>query len=324
MRCADDAELMALANEIPTGQPPNHQFFGAVHFLVLSNPADAFVRYFSADAKADDKTFAALKDFCRRRRDELLTILRSRTVQFTMLGRANLVLPLLGHVLRKGAKEPLSLIEVGASAGLLTAFDHYYYDFGALGRLGDPNAPQVAVAKFEGNTPPIPTRMPKIADRVGIDLNPIDPADPIETRWLEALLPPDMEKERLELRQALALRATIPIKTMRGDAMVMVPEAMQSMRDPVCIMHCNCLYQWPAPLQRKFHEMLLAESRSRDIYRVGVDMIYENPARPTKEMPSAAEVLVMDITSVTYRKGEAQWEYLGRADTWARRARWMA
>jgi hypothetical protein len=325
--CAEDPELMALAAEAPKGQPYNHIFFGAVHFLVLGNPSDPFARYFGLGARppvADAATFAALKDFCRRRRAEIATLLKTRTVQYTMVNRASFVVAVIGHALLRGATEPLSLIEVGSSAGLLTVFDHYYYDFGAHGRLGDPACPEINVARFEGKPPPTPGHMPKIIERVGIDLNPIDPRDTVERRWIEGLMPPDMYDDRRLLKQALDARANIPLSTIQGDALFKVPEILPGMTGTICLLHSFCLYQWPAALQNDFHDMLRAQSRGRVIHRLSVDLIHDNPARPDSGPRTVEEELVMDMTAVTYRNGEAEWDFLGRCDTWGRRAQWLA
>ena len=70
-RCAGDDELMALAGEAAPGQPHALIFFGAVHSIVLANPTDRLGRHFGVGSTtfvADDAAFAALKDFCRRRR----------------------------------------------------------------------------------------------------------------------------------------------------------------------------------------------------------------------------------------------------------------
>ncbi len=325
--CAEDPELMTLVAETPKGQPFNHIFFGAIHFLVLGDPGDPLARYFGLGVRApvaDAATFAALKEFCQRRRAEIATLLKTRTVQFTMVGRASFVMALIGHALQRGAVEPLSLIEVGSSAGLLTVFDHYHYNFGALGRLGDPASPDIKVARFDGRPPPIPDHMPKILERVGIDLFPVDPLNVVETRWLEALMPPDMVDDRRVLKQALDARAEIPLPTIKGNALTKVPEILADMRGTICLLHSYCLYQWPAALQNTFHDMLCEQSRGRTIYRLGIDVIHDNPARPDSGPRKAEDELVIDMIMVTYRNGAAEWEFLGRCDTWARRALWLA
>ena len=319
-RCAGDSGLMALADEAPPGQPYSIMLFGAVHSIVLANPDDPLAPYFGMGAKApaaDDVTFAAFKDFCRRRHNEISAIMKRRTVQFTQPWRASYVVPLIGHLLRKGAKEPLSLVEVGCSAGLLTVFDRYYYDFGVSGRLGNPADPHVRTASFEGTQPPIPDHMPQIAERFGVDLNPVDLSDPAERFWIEGLIPPDMRDDLSELRGALDVRARMPLNTIKGDAMTVVPELLPKLKHTPVILHSLCLYQWPRSLQNKFHSILLDASRNQTIYRLGADHIYDNPVRPSGAEPAA------DMFAVTYEDGTAEWEYLGTCNT-PFRVKWAA
>ena len=318
-RCAEDAELMALADEVMPGQPYSFMLFGAAHSIVLANPDDPLAPYFGKGPKApvaDDVTFAALKDFCRRRRGEISEIIKRRTVQFTQPWRASYLVALIGHLLKKGAKEPLSLVEVGCSAGLLTVFDHYYYDFGPLGRLGDPANAHIRTATFEGTPPPIPRHMPQIAERFGVDLNPIDLSDPAERFWIEGLIPPDMSDELEALCAALDVRARIPLTTIRGDAMNVVPELLPKLEHTPVIFHSVCLYQWPRSHQNKFHEVLLEASYNRTIYRLGADYIQDNPVRPSRPDPA------MDLFAVNYKDGKADWEYLGVCDT-QYQVKWM-
>ena len=327
IRCADDEELMALAGEATPGQPQALIFFGAVHSLVLANPTDQFGRHFgigSMPLVADDATFAALKDFCRRWRSEIIAILKRRTVQITRQRRANFVLPLLGHLLQKGVAEPFSLVEIGCSAGLLTVFDNYYFDFGAYGRLGDPAYPDVGAPSFAGNRPPIPAHMPKIAERFGVDLNPVDPLDPSERIWMEGLVAPDAKEERRELREALDARAQIPLETIKGDAMRVLPELLPKLKHTSCVLHSFCIYQWSAELQNELHEMLRAASRARTIYRVGVDLIRDLPGRKEPRTLDPAAVFVTDMVAVTYTNGDAAWEHLGASDGLGRHIKWLA
>ena len=323
-RCADDTELVELADQANPGQPYAIMFFGAVHSILLGNRDDPFASRFGIGGQlpiADDTTFVALKDFCHRRHDEISAIMKRRTVQFTQPGRASYVIPLIGHLLRKGAKEPLSLVEVGCSAGLLTVFDHYYYDFGPLGRLGDPANPHIRVMAFEGNKPPIPDHMPRISERFGIDLNPIDPSDPAERHWLEGLMAPEVVDDLSELRGALDVRARIALNTIKGDAMSVVPELLPKLKDTPLVLHSLCLYQWPAALQNKFHEMLLEASRDRTIYRLAADRVHNNPARPAHF--DVKNMRGMEMFAVTYRDGKADWEYLASSDR-SQVVKWMA
>ena len=64
---------------------------------------------------------------------------------------------------------------------------------------------------------PIPARNVEVAWRAGLDLNPLDPADPDDARWLAALVwPGEGDRERL-LEQALAVARARTPRIVQGD-----------------------------------------------------------------------------------------------------------
>src|ERR1700733_14406206 len=86
--------------------------------------------------------------------------------------------------------QPISLLEVGASAGLCLMPDRYSYTYGdhrnsslSVGRF----APPVLSCRASDN-PPLPETMPVIVWRVGLDLNPVDVNDENQVAWLETLV----------------------------------------------------------------------------------------------------------------------------------------
>src|SRR5260370_17991498 len=84
---------------------------------------------------------------------------------------------------------PLALIEVGASAGLTLLFDRYSYDYDGHRIAGcDPDAPTLRCA-VRGPVP-LPARVPDIAWRAGLDLNPLDVTCEDDVRCLSCLVWP--------------------------------------------------------------------------------------------------------------------------------------
>ena len=86
-------------------------------------------------------------------------------------------------------RQPLALIEVGASAGLCLMADRYGYDYGR-GSLVGPSVDQLDPPVFScvvNATTPVPTAPPRVTWRAGFDLDPVDISDPNQAAWLEAL-----------------------------------------------------------------------------------------------------------------------------------------
>lgn len=138
-------------------------------------------------------------------------IMCSRTTQTNEPGRCAALLPVLAAL-----EGPLALLEVGASAGLCLLPDRYGYDYGRL-RLGpaDEAAPVFPCEATERT--PLPRRLPRVVWRAGLDLNPLDPADPEQAGWLETLVWPGQERRAERLRAALAVARQDPPRVVRGN-----------------------------------------------------------------------------------------------------------
>lgn len=147
-------------------------------------------------------------------------ILRTRRTQTNEAARCALLLPLLARIAEQDG--PLALLEVGASAGLCLQPDRYSYRYryadGTTRRL-DPVADRSTVlidCELSGDVP-LPTRMPEIVWRAGLDLDPLDPADPDIADWLETLVWPEHEDRRARLRAAIGVARRGPAPIHRGD-----------------------------------------------------------------------------------------------------------
>lgn len=138
---------------------------------------------------------------------------RIRTTQTNEAGRAAVLVPVLGLL-----KGPLSLIEVGASAGLCLYPDRYSYLYGRERYLHPVEGPSTVLLKCAttGN-PPIPEKVPDVVYRAGIDLNPLDVSDTDDMGWLESLVWPEQDHRRQRLRHAAALARADPPRLVRGD-----------------------------------------------------------------------------------------------------------
>ena len=132
--------------------------------------------------------------------------------------RCAVLLPVLAQV-----AGPIALLEVGASAGLCLYPDRYSYSYD--GRRIDPaDGPSTVLLECSttGN-PPIPTALPEIAWRAGIDLNPLDLSNKEDTTWLETLIWPEQHERRQRIRAAMDIVRSDPPRIVRGDAIDDLP-----------------------------------------------------------------------------------------------------
>jgi hypothetical protein len=175
---------------------------------------------------------------------EVSEIVLSRATQTNEAGRCASLLPSLAQISAM-QRMPLALIEVGASAGLALFPDRYGYEFvavdsgaGADGKDGGTGAGRAEAAETRttrllpagarpGTFPvlrcvtsgpvPLPTKLPHVVWRAGIDLNPLDVRNPDDVAWLEALVWPEQEFRLERLRQAIAIAQEQPPLLVAGD-----------------------------------------------------------------------------------------------------------
>ncbi|WP_200845193.1 DUF2332 domain-containing protein [Roseomonas sp. 18066] len=138
----------------------------------------------------------------------LRALMLARATQTNEPGRCATLLPLLATL-----PQPLALLEVGASAGLCLLPDFYSYDFNGT-RLGT-GGPLLPCAVNAAT--PIPTEVPQVVWRAGLDLNPLDAADPEDRAWLECLVWPEQTARRDRLRAALDIAAVQRPRVVQGD-----------------------------------------------------------------------------------------------------------
>jgi hypothetical protein len=110
------------------------------------------------------------------------------------------------------------LIEVGTSAGLCLLPDLYAYDYG--GRFVRPEAEKIEPPIFSSvvnAATPVPATVPRVVWRAGLDLNPLDVADPDHAAWLEALVWPEQTDRLVRLRAAIKVAAATKPRLVEGD-----------------------------------------------------------------------------------------------------------
>lgn len=191
---ADSADILRFLGALPASRRQPNLLLGAATLIA---------------GRAPD--IGSLTGMIASRADELRAAMLKRTTQTNEPARCAVLLPLLAAL-----PQPLALIEVGASAGLCLLPDRYGYDWGSR-RLGpaDPGAPVFRCAVT--GPVPLPTALPRIVWRAGLDLNPLDVASDEDTAWLNALVWPEQDDRRRNLRAALAVARRDPPRIVRGD-----------------------------------------------------------------------------------------------------------
>lgn len=195
---------------------------------------------------------------------EVERIVLDRSTQTNEPGRCATLLAYLAAL-----GERLALIEVGMSAGLCLVPDRYAYAWalpdGQVHCLGEAGAPVLRCA-VRGELA-VPARMPEVAWRAGIDLNPLDPGDPDDAAWLEALVWPGQAERAERLHACIEAAIGVPIERVRGDALDHLEELVD--RAPadatVVVLHSAVLAYFARDDRRRFAELMGRLGRERGV-----------------------------------------------------------
>jgi hypothetical protein len=197
---AGDAAILAFLHGLPPAKRQPNLLFGAARWI-LGSPAG----------------IGSLLSLVTGRPAELAAVMAARRTQTNEAARCAVLLPALALL-----PGPLALIEVGASAGLTLLADRYSYDYeGHLVTGTDPQAPVLRCRP--GGPVPLPGRVPEVAWRAGLDLNPLDAADEDDAAWLSCLLWPGETGRAERLAGALATARRSPPALHRGDLLDDLP-----------------------------------------------------------------------------------------------------
>lgn len=235
---AGDSELMEFVLRLPEPQRQPNLLFGAARYH-YGVPAD----------------FAQLKAWVLADPDRIARTMATRRTQTNEASRCAAMLPVLASL-----PQPLALVEVGASAGLCLYPDRYRYRFTGAGGdhvVGPAGGPVELSCQVTGPAP-LPSQLPEVVARVGIDLNPLNAGDPDDVRWLEALIWPEETDRFPRLRAAAAIAAADPPVMVTGDLVETLPRVLAGLPDgctPV-VFHTMVLPYLPLERRTEFERLV--------------------------------------------------------------------
>ncbi len=177
---------------------------------------------------------------------------------------------------------PLSLLEVGSSAGLNLFPDrfHYQYDGKSYGNLDSKVVLQPA---WQGRLPP--SFNYEVIGRRGVDLNPLDVSNPQDQERLRSYVWPDQADRQARVSAAIQIAAADPPLLDKGDAAAWVENNVQPKGGQVSVLMHSIAFQYfpPESQDRIFDHMAKAgKSASNEAplawLRYEIDPAYDNRA----------------------------------------------
>jgi hypothetical protein len=171
----------------------------------------------------------------------------------------------------------LALVDIGTGAGLALHLDRYRYVFrgphGSTATVGDPESEVVLETEVRGaHAAPLAAALPRIAERVGIDIEPLDIEDPGVRSWLAACIPQEIGAVT-RFHRAVKVASAHPARTVRGDVGDALPDVLASLPDDllVCLVDSYVHVFFAAADLVRFRELVDRVGSERDLDWVSLD-----------------------------------------------------
>jgi hypothetical protein len=336
-----DEELLGIAATIPVDRLPPLLFEAAATFLVLELEPPPLRSWFPRVGEPQPQLGVAFRsayrEFCLDHRERLLELCAGHRYQMNEVGRCADLLPALAQSIEDGHE--MALVDLGTGAGLALHLDRYRYVYRAGGHasvVGDPGAKVVLETELRGSQlPPLPSAVPRILDRVGIDIEPLDLGDREVRRWLAACIPQEVGAVT-RFHHAVEVAIANPARTVRGDARDVLPDVLASIPAdlPVCLIDTYVHVFFTADELVRFRALVDRLGAERDLDWVSIDplvplggsadrSVLGIPVSPAITDRSRREGLFGVVGRLGYRGGRRTGALLGLAHPGAAWLEWL-
>jgi hypothetical protein len=338
----DDRELAAIAATIPPDRLPPLLFTAAATFLVLELEPWPLRGWFPRVGKPqpplDARFAAAYRDFCLDHRERIVRLCAQHRYQMNEVGRCAEVVPALAPI--AGDDRDIALVDIGTGAGLGLQLDRYRYVYrerdGSRRAVGDARSPLTIEVEVRGQvSPPLPPAPPRIVDRVGIDIEPLDLAAPGVLAWLAACVPQEIGAVT-RFHRAAEIAGSHPARTVRGDARDVLPVVLERIEAStlVCIVDSYTHVFFPFDELERFRELLDAAGARRDLDWISIDPLVPMGPDATDSVQglpipdglverNRREGVFGVVGRLTYRDGQRAGQLLGLAHPGAAWLEWL-
>ncbi len=319
---ADDLDIARVAHIVlaaPRTQRNPVLLFAAVHWLLLRGSAHPLGAHYPtiATTAAPGDLVADFTDFVAHHRDELTAVVAERATQTNEVGRGAALLPVLVAIADRAG--PLAWVDLGTSAGLNLSMDRWTYrwtrDTHEVVAL--PGHPNVVVTSDVIGPLPLPTSLPSIPWRLGVDRAPLDVTSDDDATWLLACTWPDEPVRFERLRAALEVARTDPPTIRTAD---LVDDLADVVASVPADLHLVLTTSWvlnylPSDRQTAFIDAVDSLGRNRDLDVVVMESPQVTPGLDldTPDRVAAATVL----TRLRWRDGNRSVDHLATVQSHA-------
>lgn len=329
--CEAIEEAPGLAEPVFAAPPEQRRpllYFAATQYLLRTSayghPLAGYLPTLGGSRAVDGGLVPAFAAFVRGYGGALADLCATRTTQTNEPLRTALLRPAFARAARLLGDRPVGLVELGASAGLLLLADRYGYRYRGR-RYGRPDAPEALVMECEvrGGHPADLDREPVVADRIGLDLHPVDAADPAAADWLRSCVWPEHTGRLARLDAALAEAARAAPRLVAADMVAGLPAVLSDVDAVPLVFASNAVNYLPVAARAELAATLAATGHRRDLVVVlnesascGLDLFAPDSSRPA---PARA---VCTLAMVAWLDGRPRVTELATTDPHARWLHW--
>ncbi|HEY3832415.1 MAG TPA: DUF2332 family protein [Acidimicrobiia bacterium] len=305
---AGNTSVIGLMDQTPctVEAAPALRLLGGVQRCVLDGAASQLAAAWPAEGASGDTAVAhdALVALCADPPPALRAALECDP-QTNEVGRAAALAPGLAEITRRTGL-PIRLLEIGASAALLSRLDHFRYE-ATNARWGD----AASKVRFDYDAALPFDTAPVIVERHACDLRPIDATTADGAQRLLSYCWPDQTVRRNRLRAALEIAAALPVTIDAASADDWLDEHLRPLDGTVTVLMHSIMWQYlPNPVQQRI-EQLLRERGAAATARAPLARLAFEPA---------PEVVHAEVSCTLWPRGErtvlAQSGYHGPPVTW--------
>ena len=333
---ADEEVLLDLAVAIPAEKLPPLLLSAALQYLVGRDHPEPLATYYptpgSGQPPLDDAFAPTLAAFAAQNATELAELCRAHRYQMNEVGRSADVLAVLGEVLRDAPGRPIALVDLGTGAGLGLHLDRYHYRFGDTVTVGDASSTVQLECALRGATPPLPTELPTVTARVGVDAEPLDLGIDEVREWLAACIPPEAGAvDRFAAASAIAREN--PATLVRGDLVSSLADVVAGLPDDALPVLVDTYVHVFLPDDDRARFRALLPELGRDLEWISVDPLVplgpdgrdsvQGLPVPERAVEASREGVTGVVGRVSVRDGVVSGRVLGLAHPGAAWLEWL-
>ncbi len=292
---ADDA-LLDLISTIPQSQPKPNLFFASIQWIAYQNNHPLVQVLKSPEIANFKESFQLLKQVCSEYEEALIQLFHTRLVQTNEVNRASYLYPLFDEIYQS-VKKPLTLIEIGTSAGILLDVDQFNYEIMERNNtkiFGDA-ASDITIRAVNNGQPLNISNDLVIYNRIGIDLNIIQLEQEDDYHWMQSLIWPEHKERKVLLEKIRDVNINCSKTLVEGDFLEIIPNYLEMRNEDsqIVIFHTHVANQFSTELKESLLTMICKLSYHVPLYHVynnmddanlHVDLIQRGTTINLKEM----------------------------------------